>query len=362
MSRIRELRTASLLTIFLAGMASAQDAAAPPAGQPATPAASAPSPVNRELWSAKTPLGLEDVGLTAPDDNQITKPKVVLGKKLFWDKRLSPQGTHACVTCHLPDKGWTDGTQFSVKADGSINTRHTPTLYNVAYNKAFYWDGRAETLEKQILAAWEAQMGAKDKVNELAKKIDDIAGYKKLFGEAFQGDATPDRIVKALASFTRTILSGNSPYDAYAAGKADAISEAAKRGFAVFRTKGRCAVCHPPGLFTDQGFHNIGVGGGTPKDDPGYGKVANHPSYNGAFKTPTLRNVMSHPPFGHTGQFRSVLEFLKYFESPFDSPNLDPIAKGGVKLTDAEKADLQQFLFSLDSADDPETTSKPELP
>lgn len=146
MSRIRELRTASLLTIFLAGMASAQDAAAPPAGQPATPAASAPSPVNRELWSAKTPLGLEDVGLTAPDDNQITKPKVVLGKKLFWDKRLSPQGTHACVTCHLPDKGWTDGTQFSVKADGSINTRHTPTLYNVAYNKAFYWDGRAETL------------------------------------------------------------------------------------------------------------------------------------------------------------------------------------------------------------------------
>ncbi|MBI3892240.1 MAG: cytochrome-c peroxidase [Candidatus Wallbacteria bacterium] len=365
MSRIHELRKVALLAIVLTGAVAGQEPAnPPPAAAPpaATPTAAAPSPVHRELWSVKSPLGLEDVGLTAPDDNPITKPKVALGKKLFWDKRLSPQNTHACETCHDPEKGWTDGTQFSVKADGAINTRHSPTLYNVAYNKFFYWDGRAPSLEKQILAAWEGQMGAKGKTSELAKKINDVPGYKKLFGEAFQGDANPDRVVAAIASFTRTIMSGNSHYDAYASGKQDAISDAAKRGFNLFRTKARCATCHPPGLFTDQGFHNIGVGGGTPKEDPGYGKVANHPSYNGAFKTPTLRNVLSHPPFGHTGQFRNLMDFLKYAELPFDSPNMDPIFKGGIKLTEPEKSDLREFIRSLDSADDAETSSKPELP
>ncbi len=370
MSRLGRSTSVLLLSVFVAGTLAAQDAAAPaaPAAAPAaapTTAAAAPDAHASKSWAFKTPHGLEDVMATAPNDNPITKPKWSLGKKLFWDKRLSPQGTHACVSCHLPERGWTDGTQFSVKADGTINTRHSPSLYNVAYNTAFYWDGRAKTLEDQILAAWEGQMAAKGKTAELATKINGIEGYKKLFGEAFNttGTVTPEQIVKALATYTRTILSGNSLYDAFANGRKEALSEAAQRGFNLYRTKARCSICHPPILFTDQGFHNVGIGlTGGPNDDPGYGKVANHPSYNGAFKTPTLRNVTSHPPFAHNGSFRSVHELLKYFESPFAGPNLDPVIKGGIKLTDPEKADLDAFIRCLESADDPEVASKPDLP
>src|SRR5262249_12348607 len=114
----------------------------------------------REL--PKTPTGLTDWTATAPRDNPVTPEKWALGQMLFWDTRLSPAGTHSCETCHHPEQGWTDGLPVSRKADGKDNTRHSPTLYNVAYNTSYYWDGRSPTLEKQIAAAWDNQMGAKD--------------------------------------------------------------------------------------------------------------------------------------------------------------------------------------------------------
>src|SRR5262245_35592166 len=150
-----------------------------------------------------TPEGLPE--LKTPADNPLTPEKVMLGKQLFFDKRLSKDGSASCETCHVPEKGWTDGKPLSTKVDGKVNTRHSPTLINVVYNDLWYWDGRAKTLEKQVEAAWKGQMSADPKV--IAETIGKIPLYQVEFKTIFNSDVTPDAIVKAIASFVRTIRS-----------------------------------------------------------------------------------------------------------------------------------------------------------
>src|SRR5215510_10676659 len=159
------------------------------------------------------PAPKPDVGplgeMAVPADNPITPEKVELGKKLFFDTRLSKTGKMSCESCHLPDKGWADGQQFSTKADGTKNTRHTPTLYNVGYFKQWYWDGRAATLEGQVTAAWKGQMGGDP--DAVAMTLNGIDAYKSDFQKVFNGPATGANISKAIAAFVRTILSKDSP-------------------------------------------------------------------------------------------------------------------------------------------------------
>ena len=161
---------------------------------PAEPAAPAAKP-------DAGPLG----EMAIPANNPQTPEKIELGKMLFFDARLSKSGKTSCETCHLPDKGWADGKALSTKDDGTVNTRHTPTLYNVGYYMQWYWDGRAATLEGQILAAWRNQMGAD--VDQIVMKLNGIQGYKDAFQKAFGGPATPDAVTQALANFVRTIKS-----------------------------------------------------------------------------------------------------------------------------------------------------------
>ncbi len=159
--------------------------------------------------------------LKPPADNALTAEKVALGKQLFFDKRLSKDGSFSCETCHLPEKGWTDGKAFSTKADGKANTRHSPTLFNVGYNEQWYWDGRAQTLEKQIEAAWKSQMGADPAA--AATAVGKIPGYTVQFQTIFGHDATPADVVQALGSFVRTLRSGDSPWDKYEKGDKKAV-------------------------------------------------------------------------------------------------------------------------------------------
>src|SRR5262245_11129776 len=207
------------LLVFVASCASNSEKTA--SKSDATPAAPAPKP---DIG----PLG----EMAIPADNAITPEKVELGKKLFFDMRLSKTGKMSCETCHLPEKGWTDGQVLATRFDGSMNTRHTPTLYNVGYYKQWHWDGRAPTLEPQITAAWRGQMrGAPD---AMAMIIHGVDGYKAAFQQVFGGPATGATIAQALAAFVRTIKSENAPWEMYQKGDKSAVSEDAVKGYEIF--------------------------------------------------------------------------------------------------------------------------------
>jgi len=308
-------------------------------------------------------LGLPE--MPVPADNPQTPEKIALGHKLFWDTRLSKSGKTACLTCHLPNKGWADGQTLSKKDDGTMNTRHTPTLLNAAYATTFYWDGRSPTLEKQIGAAWRGQMGPKDDAGaaEIAKKLSEIKGYKDEFGRVFSEDPTPDNIAKALAAYVRTLVSGNSAWDRLEAGDAKALNAAQTRGFALFKDKAKCTLCHAGALLTAYEFKNIGIGMDKPEPDPGRGKVdAANPAMKGAFRVPTMRNVAKHPPYMHDGSLAKLQDVVDYFAKPHDSPTLDEKIKGGVQLTTAEKKDLLEFVKALNGSEPSAAAKKPKLP
>ena len=335
-----------------------------PASKASTPAAAPPTPFNIER------VGLPE--MPVPADNPLTVDRVNLGKQLFFDTRLSKNGNMSCETCHQPDKGWADGKVLSEKFDGSMNTRHTPTLYNVGYYKEWYWDGRAATLEGQILAAWKGQMGADP--DQVVATLNGIEGYKTAFQKAFGGPATPDNVTKALASFVRTIVSDNSPWDRYEKGDKSAVSDEAIKGFTVFSDsdKANCTLCHLPPAYTDTLFHNIGVGFDKPNPDLGRGKiladkaqqsggdVAEAHKMDGAFKTPTMRSVTESAPYFHNGSaatLEAAVDFV--LKGGIKNPTLDEKLKPR-KLTAQERTQLLAFLKSLTPEAKP--FEKPQLP
>jgi cytochrome c peroxidase len=315
-----------------------------------------PMPVAPPL--AKAPASLGDPKV--PSDNPLTAEKVALGKQLFFDKRLSKDGAASCETCHVPEKGWTDGKALSTKVDGKTNTRHSPTLVNVAYNELWYWDGRSPTLEKQVEAAWKGQMSGDPAA--VVEALNKIPLYKVQFKTIFGHDATGNDVVQALASFVRTIRSGDAPWDKHDAGDKKAVGDDAARGFELFRNKAGCAQCHAPPLYTDNGFHDTGIGFDKPEPDLGRGKISKNDKENGAFKTPTLRSVTTHAPFFHDGRAASIEEAVDYMLSggiKDKNPNLDAKMKK-VTLSAKEKADLLAFLKSLEAPAAP--FERPKLP
>jgi cytochrome c peroxidase len=267
----------------------------------------------------------------------------------------------ACENCHYEDKGWADGKALSEKADGKTNTRHTPSLINVGYQSVWYWDGRAPTLEAQILAAWKGQMGVGDAFEERVKEIAKIDKYKEMFKAAFgSDDIKGDHVVKALASFVRTLRSGDSPFDKFDKGDKKAISESAARGWEIFRNKAGCAACHAPPLFTDLGFHNVGVGYTAKEPDKGRAAATKDDKDAGKFKTPSLRSVTLHPPYFHDGSAKTIEEAIDYMlGGGHKNDNLDSGLKK-IELTKEERADLIAFVKALEAK--PPKFEKPKLP
>lgn len=289
------------------------------------------------------PVGLESNTMVKPED--YTEAKAGLGKTLFFDTRLSSNDSMSCETCHLHEKGWTDGIRFSTKVDGKQNTRNSPTLYNTGYHTRLYWDGRAPSLEANIGAAWKGHMGGSD---EVVAKVNAIAGYKSEFQAAFGQDATAENIPQALAHFVRTLRAGDSAYDH------KTMNDAAKKGEALFIGKANCMTCHTLPLFTDTLFHNTGAG---EQPDPGRGKL--DASMPGAFKTPTLRNVAKTAPYFHDGSVAGLEEAVRFMVGGGkETPQRDPLLKK-VDLTDEEVGQLVAFLEALSSN---EKFVKPTLP
>jgi cytochrome c peroxidase len=252
------------------------------------------------------PRGLEKAELVPAPDNPLTAAKVELGKVLFFDPRLSGSGKMACAGCHFVDRAFTDGQAVSKKDDGTMNTRNSPTMFNVGYLERLYWDGRAKGLEANVGAAWKAQLGGKPEA--AATALAAVPWYQQAFQDAFGAAPSEDTIVKALASFLRALRSGDSAYDRADAG--EKLTGDAKAGFELFRGKAGCVVCHTPPLFTDRTFHNVGIGMSAEKPDVGAGgeKALNDPLRRGQFKTPTLRDVAKTAPYFHDGSVATLAE------------------------------------------------------
>jgi cytochrome c peroxidase len=310
--------------------------------------------------------------MAVPADNPMTPEKIALGKQLFFDTRLSKTGKMSCETCHLPEKGWADGKALSAKFDGSMNTRHTPTLLNVGYNKQYYWDGRAPTLEAQILAAWRGQMGADP--DAIAATLNGIEGYKTAFQKVMGGPASAQNIPQAIAAFVRTIKSENAPWDAYEKGDKSAVSEDAIKGFNIFSAdnKANCTLCHLPPLYSDTLFHNTGIGSDKPNPDPGRGKILADAAKQkgtpdpeaakmmGAFKTPTLRSITETAPYFHDGRAQTLEEAVDLMlNGGIRNSNVDEKLKKRA-IQPEEKAQLMAFLKSLTPEQKP--FEKPQLP
>ena len=297
------------------------------------------------------PLGLPPVPW--PADNPYSKKKAELGRLLYFDKRLSSDGTISCGTCHSIPHAFTDRHPVSTGIHGHQGTRHSPTVINSAYLKSYFWDGRAETLEEQCKGpiANPAEMtaiGDADKAHEECHmRVKSIKGYRVLFKEVFGNDeCSMNDISKAIATFERTVLSGNSPYDRYMAGDKTAMNAEQIEGHQVF-LKSSCANCHSGFNFTDGRFLNIGVGMDKPHPDPGRYGITQHPSQMGAFKVPTLRDVENTYPYMHDGSLQTLEEVVDYYDKGgIPNPHLIPLIRP-LHLTEKEKKALVSFMKAL---------------
>ena len=276
--------------------------------------------------------------MAVPPDNPLTPEKAALGRQLFFDERLSGDGSRSCSSCHLCEHGLSDGLPKAVGAFNKPLTRNSPTLWNIGYHHEFYWDGRSPSLEKQAMAAWTgANMGAKPE--EIVAKLNALQGYKGQFQKVFNSAATPDNVAKAIASYERTIISGNTAWDRWKAGDTSAMSQSAVRGWNIFQAI-KCNNCHDGVLFTDLQFHNIGIGMDQKEPDPGRAKVTNKPEDAGAFKTPTLRDIAKSAPYFHDGS-AATLEAA-----------VDTMLAGGKPNEHLDKKNLEKHNLSPDQRED----------
>ena len=376
---------------LLAAPASGEDAGVgPPATLP--PGQAPPLPKAGPLAQ---PRSQDQVGFPAaltqsviPPSSPLTPAVVALGEKLFFDSRLSEDGTVACVTCHDPARAFTDGRPTSIGVHGRVGQRNAPTILNALYNKTQFWDGRVHTLEQQaaLPITNPFEMGATS-IGEAVSKIAGDKEYQTEFMQAFGRDVNEQDMLRAIATYERTLVSFDSPFDHYIAGEANAIGDAAKRGWELFNTKARCNLCHAltdnqrdVTVFTDNDFHNIGIGiirhqivplavqaerelaqGHLPSIDTA--AIASETSVLGrflltkrqsdiaAFKTPDVRNVLVTGPYFHDGSMETLWDVMDHYNkgdgvtNPWLDEDMQPLA-----LTEPEIDDVVAFLASLTSS------------
>lgn len=300
----------------------------------------------------KAPLGLPPIPW--PSDNPYSAEKVELGKLLYFDKRLSSDGTVACASCHAPEKAFGDGLPFSSGIKGQKGGRSAPTVINRAYSTLQFWDGRASSLEEQAKGPvanpieMTSEPDAAAAHRAIAAKLQGIRGYRQRFERVFgPGPVTMDNAARAIATFERTVLSGNAPYDRYENGDESALNADQKRGYSVFFKKAACDACHIGFNFTDGSYANIGIGMDKPSPDLGRYLVTKRDEERGAFKTPTLREIQHTGPYMHDGRFKTLEEVVDHYDKGgVPNPWLDKRMKK-LNLTPQDKKDLVEFLKAL---------------
>lgn len=299
------------------------------------------------------------VSIDYPEDNKLTPARELLGRTLFFDPRLSGSRWISCASCHNPGLSWGDGLPRAIGHGMQELDRRTPTLLNLAWAPALFWDGRAESLEEQALGPIQAEGEMNLSLPDLEDRLRQIEGYRPLFESAYPGaGVTATTVALAIATFERGIVSGEAPFDRWLAGDGAAISVPAQRGFELFNNKARCSTCHAGWRFTDDSFHDIGVA----TSDPGRGRLLPRmKTAQFAFKTPTLRNVAERAPYLHNGSAKTLIEVVELYDRgglvqrPSLSPEMKPLG-----LSETEKLDLVAFMNTLTSRD--AATSVPVLP
>lgn len=332
---------------------------------------------NHAELSVALPKGLDaaSANIYIPDDNPLTRAKIELGRQLYFDTRLSSDNTISCASCHDPSMGYGANTQFGVGVRGQTGGRNSPISYNRIVSKAQFWDGRADSLEAQAVGpiANPIEMG-----NTHEKCVADLKAnpvYRAQFDAIFKDSVTIDNVGRAIAAFERTLVTGPAPYDYQvqidqfekvfaddlefldeepelkakydalkSAAAAAPMSESAKRGMKLFAKKANCAACHAGANFTDEQYHNLGVGMESDKPDLGRYDVTKDPKDKGAFKTPTLRNVALSPPYMHDGSQKTLEEVVEWYnkgghKNPWLSDKMKPL-----ELTKQEVADVVAFM------------------
>ena len=307
----------------------------------------------REPITIERPEGLPTFSI--PSDNPVTKGKVELGKQLFHDKRLSKNDTISCADCHRVKDGWSDPKANSIGIASFPTERNSQSIINVGYSRFFFWDGRSMSLEEQaVIPLTNPHEMGMDSLDDVVEKISKISGYTDQFDLVFDDGITSKNIGDAISAFERTLVGGNSPYDRYIKGDKAALSESALRGKEVFFKQGHCNACHSGPLFTDNGFHNIGVGHGEDPDaedsgtghpdDEGRFEVTGRKGDKGSFKTPGLRDIHLTAPYMHDGQIATLEEVVEFYDrGGVKNPQLDE-EMFPLKLTDQQKSDLVEFL------------------
>ncbi len=352
------------------------------------------NPNNHVPLDVSLPLGLDaaKANVSIPEDNKMTRAKIELGRQLFFDERLSSDNTISCSSCHDPAMAYGAASRFGIGVRGQQGGRNSPIAYNRIVSQAQFWDGRAATLEAQAVGpiANPIEMGSTH--GDAEATISSIPGYKAQFEAIFSDGVTIDNVGKAIATFERAIVTGPTPYDFYgpidrfeitfaddleyldeepelkakytALKKAAAehpMSKSAQRGMKLFSKKANCAACHAGANFSDEQYHNLGVGMEAAKPDPGRFAVTNVEKDRGAFKTPTLRNVTLSAPYMHDGSQNSLAEVVEWYDKGghknlWLSDKMKPL-----KLTDQEKVDLVAFMVEGLSGDFPKV-SQTRLP
>jgi len=329
--------------------------------------------IKDEPLTASVPPGLQPLTpkIYVPASNPLTKGKYELGRQLYFDARVSLDGTVSCATCHNPARGWTDGMPVSIGIAGQTGGRSAPSVLNTAYGKTMFWDGRAPSLEGQAQGPIQnpIEMG-KQSYKEIVDRLRKVAGYREQFQNVFGTNVTLDGMAKAIATFERVAaLSGNSRYDKYNTGDNKALSDSEKRGLILFgltlnsddefksnvvRQKAKCTLCHVGFNFTDEQFHNLGIGW-----DEKTGKFADLGRWAidpigakgdtdlGAFKTPTVRDVEKTAPYMHDGSLATLEQVVEHYDKGGNpNPSLDTDMKK-LDLTSQEKGDVVAFMKAL---------------
>jgi cytochrome c peroxidase len=298
---------------------------------------------------------------TAPShaDNPATPEKIALGKQLFFDSRLSGDNSKSCASCHLPEKAFTDALPRAKGAGGKELSRNTLSLLNAGFYSAYFWDGRAGSLEEQALFPIQSPDEMNQDLPALEKELNAIPGYVAQFRTVFGSGVTTGAIAKSLAAFERTLVSRNSPFDRYLAGDKNAISEEAQSGWELFRGAAECIRCHSGPNFSDSKFYRLG----TTYRDRGRGAITGEKRESYAFRTPGLRDVARTAPYLHDGSMKTLAQVVEFYYrgAPIQSPDGLPLDIAPLLgQSYSEISAIVAFLESLTG--EPPEVSKPTLP
>lgn len=292
-----------------------------------------------------------------PDNNPYSAARAELGRQLFFDPRLSRDNDISCATCHQPALGWEDGRATAIGTDSARHRRHTPTIQNLAWAPSLLWDGRTPTLESQVWFPLTAHDEMAQDVRALGTELAAVPAYAEAFATVF-----PERginlitVSAAIATFERTVVSGETAFDRWVAGDEDALTDTAKKGFALFVGKANCESCHSGWNFSDGGFHDIGLPAG---EDVGRFMFTRNESDRFAFKTPGLRNIALRAPYMHDGSIATLREVLEHYNNGFTTrPSLSAEMQA-LHLDETDIDALLNFLEVLSSDDD---IRRPTLP